>query len=342
MFFYKKIYNRRKPHRRTAPVIRRLALAGLASLALCSLAPPALAQGNYPHRPIRLVVPFAPGGGSDVAGRLAAQCMAPKLGQTVVVENRAGAGGTIGMEAVAKAPADGYTLAFLTTSSAVLNVFLYPKLNFDIRRDFQTVGEVGRSPSVLAVRRGLATDVAGLRAAGGRSGGLTYGSGGNGTVPHLAGTMLGQALGVETTHVPLRGAGPALTAVVAGQVDVLLESVPVMLGQIQEGLARALAVASPRRDPLLPHVPTTTEAGLPGFEIENWYGLFAPARVPAPIVETLARALREGLAEPACQARMRDLGLSGGTSDPAAFRAYWQAELDRWGPIVAASGARVD
>jgi tripartite-type tricarboxylate transporter receptor subunit TctC len=323
-------------------VTRRLTLACLAGLVLCAFAPPVLAQGNHPQRPIRLIVPFAPGGGSDVAGRLAAQCMTPKLGQTVVVENRGGAGGTIGMEAVAKGPADGYTLAFLTTSSAVLNVFLYRNLNFDIRRDFQAVGEVGRSPSVLAVRRGLATDVAGLRAAGRRSGGLTYGSGGNGTVPHLAGAMLGQALGVETTHIPFRGSGPALTAVVAGQVDVLLESVPVMLGQVQEGLVRPLAVASPRRDPLLPDVPTTAEAGLPGLGIENWYGVFAPSRVPASVVETLAGALRAGLAEPACQARLHEMGLSGGTSDPAAFRAYWQAELDLWGPIVAASGAQMD
>lgn len=321
---------------------RRLALAGLAGLALLALAPSALAQGAYPQRPIRLVVPFAPGGGSDVAGRLAAQCMGPKLGQTIVVENRGGAGGNIGMEAVVKSPADGYTLGFLTTSTAVVNVFLYQNLNFNIRQDFQPVGEVGRSPSVLGVRRGLATDLAGLRAAGARSGGLTYGSGGNGTVPHLAGTILGRALGVEMTHVPFRGAGPALTAVVAGQVDILMESVPVMLGQIQAGLVVPLAVASPRRDPLLPNVPTTAEVGLQGMEIENWYGVFAPSGVPASIVETLARALREGLADPACQTRMTELGLVRGTADPVAFRAYWQAELDRWGPVVAASGARVE
>ncbi len=323
-------------------MIRRLVVAVLVGLGIPCLGPAASAQTDYPQRPIRLVVPFAPGGGSDVAGRLAAQCMMPKLGQTIVVDNRGGAGGTIGMDSVAKAPPDGYTLAFLTTSSAVLNIFLYPKLGFDIRRDFQPVGEVGRSPSVLAVRRGIAEDVAGLRAAGKRLGGLTYGSGGNGTVPHLAGTVLGRALDVETTHVPFRGAGPALTAVVACQVDILMEAIPVMLGQIQEGLVRPLAVASPRRDPLLPNVPTTAEAGLPGLEIENWYGVFAPSAVPGPIVRTLAGALRAGLAEPGCQTRLRELGLAAGTSDPAAFRAYWEAEIERWGPIVASSGARVD
>ena len=321
---------------------RTLLAAAAAGLAGTGDARRAPAQARWPERPVRLVVPFAPGGGSDVAGRLAAQCMAPHLGQPVVVDNRSGAGGTIGTEAVAKAAPDGYTLALLTTSSAVLNVFLYRRLGFDIRRDLAAVAEVGRSPSVVAVRRDLATDVRELRKVAARNRGLTYGSGGNGTVPHLAGTLLGSALGVEVTHVPFRGSGSALTALISGQTDVLIESVPVLLGQIQDGSVRPLLVAAEQRDPLLPAVPTAAEAGLPGFEIENSYGVFAPARTPAAVQDAVAAALRTGLAEPACSQRLRETGIHPGAADPASSGAYWRSELARWAPVVAASAVAID
>jgi tripartite-type tricarboxylate transporter receptor subunit TctC len=320
---------------------RRAWLRGLAlALAASAFAAPASAQ-TYPERPVRLIVPFSPGGGSDVAARIAAQCMGGPLGQTVVVENRPGAGGTLGTEQLVRAAPDGHTLGLLTTSSAVLNVFLYPRLSFDMRTSLAGIAEVGRSPSVFAVRRGLAEDLAGLRAAGARAG-LTFSSGGNGTGPHLAGTMLGRALGVEVTHVPFRGSGQALTAVVAGQVDFIIEAISVLLPQVQDGTVKAVALAGSRRDPLLPQLPTTAEIGLPGLEVENFYALFAPARTPPAVLTTVASALQRGLAAPDCQRRLGELGIGPGTTEPAAFASFWQAELDRWGPIVARSGAQVE
>jgi tripartite-type tricarboxylate transporter receptor subunit TctC len=326
---------------RWAAGVARLLPSAAVALIL-GLAPGARAQqAIWPDKPIRLIIPFAPGGGSDVAGRIAAQCMSGPLGQTVVVDNRAGAGGTIGTEAVVRSPADGYTLTLLTNSSAVLNVFLYKKLPFDIRRDLVAVAEIGRSPAVLAVRKGLANNFEELRAAARRSE-LTYGSGGNGTAPHLAGTLLARALGVEMTHVPFRGSGPALTALISNQVDMILESPSVLLGQIQDGSVRALLVAATEREPLLPEVPTAREAGLLNFTIDNWYGVFAPAGTPAPVVATVAKALQTGLQQPNCSARLRDLGIRPGSTSADQFTAYWKAELDRWGPIVASSGASLD
>jgi tripartite-type tricarboxylate transporter receptor subunit TctC len=333
---------RRRTARSRLAKLARLLHCAVTALTLSAAASSAEAQrASWPDKPIRLIIPFAPGGGSDVAGRVAAQCMSGPLGQTVVVDNRAGAGGTIGTEAVIRSPADGYTLTLLTNSSAVLNVFLYKKLSFDIRRDLVAVAEVGRSPAVLTVRKGLASNYAELQAAARRSE-LTYGSGGNGTAPHLAGTLLAKAIGVEMTHVPFRGSGPALTALISGQVDLILESPSVVLGQVQDGSARALLVAAPERDPLLPEVPTSREAGLANFSIENWYGVFAPAGTPEPVVSTVAKALQTGLQQPGCSARLRELGIRPGSSGPAEFDAYWKAELDRWGPIVANSGASVE
>jgi tripartite-type tricarboxylate transporter receptor subunit TctC len=314
--------------------------AALGGLALLFGAGVATAQ-TTPDRPVRLIVPFAPGGGSDVAARVAAQCMAGPLGQSVVVENRAGAGGTIGTEAVMRAAPDGTTIGLLTTSSAVLNVYLYPRLGPEIRRGLVGIAEVGRSPSVFAVRRQLPNELAALRTAFGR-GGFTFGSGGNGTGPHLAGTMLARALNAEGTHIPYRGSGQAMTALVAGEIDVLIEAISVLLPQVQDGQVRAVALAGSKRDPLLPNLPTTAEIGLPGLEVENFYALFAPAQTPAPVLETLAGALQRGLATPACERRLADLGIGTGTQTPSAFAAYWQAELDRWGPIVARSGAQVE
>ncbi|MFC0389663.1 Bug family tripartite tricarboxylate transporter substrate binding protein [Muricoccus vinaceus] len=330
------------------PIRRRHLGAALATAAAALGSRPGLAQSRWPDRPIRLIVPFAPGGGSDIGGRIAAQALGLHLAPpgeaarvSVVVENRPGAGGTIGTEAVVRSPPDGHSLALLTNSSAVMNVFLYKHLSFDIRRDLVAVAEVGRSRCMVAVRPGLAGNLDELRAAARRSS-LTYGSGGNGTAPHLAGVLLAQALGAEMTHVPFRGSGPALTAVVSGQVDVMVESVTVLLGMAQANQIRPILVADRERDPLLPAVPTAAELGLPGYEIENWSGLFAPARTPFPIVQALSDALAKGFADPEIAQRLRDLGQRKVTATPAAFDAFWKGELTRWGPVVAASGATLD
>jgi tripartite-type tricarboxylate transporter receptor subunit TctC len=323
---------------------RRGLLAAAAGLLALVSGEPASAQGSYPDRPIRLIVPFAPGGGSDIVARITAACMSTGLGQQVVVENRAGAGGTIGADAVAKAAPDGYTLVLHTLSSAVLNVFLYNRLPYDPRRDFVPVAEIGRAPNILAVRRDLpARSVAELLDLARREPGrINYGSGGNGTIVHLSAVLLANMANIALTHVPFRGGGPSMNALVAGQVDMMIDAVPVLLPQVREGSVRALAVTSPERVGLLPDVPTVAESGLAGYETQNWYGIYAPGRTPRPVIDRLATEVARVVADPDCGRRLVDLGVNLVGSGPDAFRAHWERELEVWGPIIRASGARLD
>lgn len=303
-----------------------------------------VSQAEYPERPIRVIVPFAAGGGGDVVGRIGAACISQRLGQPVVVENRPGAGGTIGTDVVTKAAPDGYTLGLLSLSSGVLNGSLYQHLPYDLRRDLAAVTEVGRVPNVITVRQSLPVrDVSGLIAyARAQPGRVTYGSGGAGTIVHLATVLLGQRTSIELTHVPFRGAAPALNAVIAGQVDLLIAELPTLLGQIRDGSIRALAVTAPHRADALPDVPTAAEAGLPDFDMPNWFGFFAPAATPTAAIRRVAEAMAAAVADPACRDRMLPLGIEPTGSDPATFTAFWHRELDHWGPIVRASGAVVD
>ena len=329
----------RRMRRRRLPSL----LAGL--LGAAALAGPAMAQAPaWPTRPVRMIIPYAPGGGADIVGRILGQCMTQGLGQGVVVENRAGAGGTIGTDAAAKAAPDGYTVILHTLSSIVLNNFLYARLPYDPLRDFAPVSEVGRAPNVLVVRKDLpARDLGGFLALARREpSALSYGSGGNGSVPHLAAVLLADRARFEAVHVPFRGGGPALGALLAQQVDFVLDAVPVMLPQLREGMIRALAVTSPERVALLPDVPTVAEAGVPGYATQNWYGLFAPARTPAPIVARLAAEVARVTADPDCRRRLVELGVEPVGSDTAAFAAQWQSELRTWEPVVRASGVRLD
>jgi tripartite-type tricarboxylate transporter receptor subunit TctC len=304
----------------------------------------AAAAARYPDRPVRMVVPFAPAGTADIVARLVAQCMAPGLGQPVVVENRAGAGGTVGSEAVAKAAPDGYTLALHTVSSAVLNSFLYRRLPYDARRDFSAVSQVGQSPNVLVVRPGLPANsvrelIALLKREPGR---YSYGSSGNGTILHLSAALFATMAGVEATHVPYRGAGPALNDLLAGQVDFMIDVIPALLPHIQEGRLRALGVSTAERVPLLPEVPTIAEAALPGYETYIWHGLFAPARTPRPVVDRVAAEAVKAVNDPDCRRRMVELGVDPVGSGPAEFEAFWDRQIAYWGPVVRASGATLD
>ena len=327
--------------------MRRHAAVALPLLLLAAALPPLAAPrpvAAYPDRAIRLVVPFAPGGGTDVVARVAAQCMSAGLGQSVVIDNRAGAGGTIGTDLVAKSPPDGYTLAALTLSSAVLNAHLYQRLPFDMRRDLAAISEIGRSPNILAVRRDLpARDLAGLIAhARANPGRITYGSGGNGTIVHLSTVLFANTAGAELTHVPFRGGGPAMQALVAGQIDLMIDSLPVLMQQVRDGSIRGLAVTAPRRVDAFPDLPTVAESGLPGYATQNWFGLFAPARTPRPVIHRLAAEVARVVADPDCRRRLIDLGVEPVGSDPAAFTAFWESELAYWGPVVRASGATVE
>jgi tripartite-type tricarboxylate transporter receptor subunit TctC len=305
--------------------------------------PQALAQG-YPDRPIRMIIPFAAGGGTDVVGRVAALCMGPSLGQQIVVDNRAGAGGTIGTDLAAKAPADGYTVTVLTTSTAVINPFLYERLPFDTRRDFAAVSEIGRSPNVVAIRPGhpardLAAFLADARA---RPEQVTYGSGGNGTIVHLSALLLANMAGARMQHVPFRSGTQALQAVMSNQVDLIVDSLPVVLAQVRDGSVRGIAVTSAARLPQLPDLPTVQESGLAGYETHNSFGLFVPVRTPRPIVDRLSAEVGRLTRDPTCRARLTEMGVDPIGSSPEEFTAVWDRELARWGPIVRASGAKVE
>jgi tripartite-type tricarboxylate transporter receptor subunit TctC len=319
----------------------------LLAVLLCSLCvaapPPARAadpEPNYPSRPIKMIVPFAAGGTADIIARMVARYMPDELGQPVVVDNRGGSGGIIGSDMVAKAPADGYTIALHTLSSAVINSSLYKSLPFDIRRDFAPVILLVSSPLILVVHpsvpaQNLKELIALLRANPNR---YSYASSGSGTITHLSAELFRGQAQVEITHVPYRGAGPAVIDLVAGHVHMMIDAPPGVLGHIRAGALRPLGV-TPQRLAQLPDLPTLAEAGLPDYRSYIWQGIYAPARTPEPIIQRLYRAALASLDHPETKARMADLGLDRVAAPPAEFAAFWDKELAFWGPIVRASGA---
>lgn len=318
----------------------------IALLVACAtaLAAPAAAQGGFPERPIRMVVPFAAGGAADIVSRLVAQGMAEDLGQPVVVENRGGSGGVIGSQAALTAPADGYTIVFHTASSAVLNVALYRNLPFDMRRSFVPVSLVGLVPNIIVVNprlpaANLREFVEHVRRNPGR---VTYASSGPGTIVHLSGHMLAGLIGVEMVHVPYRGSGPALNDLIAGTVDMMVDTLPPYVAMVREGRVRALAMATRTRSPAMPEVPTAEEAGLPGYESYNWHAVFATVGTPTPVVARLERAARAAVASPAIRQRLVDVGVDprGGSAEELA--AFWDAQLALWIPVARSSGATAD
>ena len=305
---------------------------------------PAWAQAPYPDRPIRMVIPFAPGGAADVVGRVVAQGMAEDLGQPVVVENRGGSGGVIGSQAALQSPADGYTIVFHTLSSAVLNAGLYRNLPFDMRRAFAPVGLVGTIPNIVVVNprvqaRTLEDLIALMRANPGR---MTYASSGPGTIVHLSGHMLASMAGAQMVHVPYRGSGPALADLVAGTVDVMVDTLPPYIALVREGRVRALAMATRDRSPALPDVPTAQEAGLPGYETYNWHAVFVVTGTPAPVVARLERAVRHAVTAPAGRQRLTDLGVNPSGAGAAELERFWDQQLGIWIPIIRASGATAE
>ncbi|MDR0225504.1 MAG: tripartite tricarboxylate transporter substrate binding protein [Burkholderiaceae bacterium] len=308
--------------------------AGLAALA------PA-AEAAFPSRPITLVVPFAPGGGTDSIARDIAKNMGERLGQPVVVDNRGGAGGAIGAAAVAKAPADGHTLLF-ATSTFITNAAVESRLPYDPLKDFAPVAMIGRGPLLLVASREVgATSVPQLVAAArARPQGLNYCSAGNGSINHLAGEMFRQRAGLELTHVPFKGSGPATVELLAGRVDLFFATVPTILSQVREGRVPLLAVTSARRSPLFPDTPTVAEAGLPGFEVGTWWGVLAPSRTPAPVIDALHRAINEAAAAEPVPGRLEHEGASALRLTPAAFGEELRKELALWRGIAARSGLR--
>jgi tripartite-type tricarboxylate transporter receptor subunit TctC len=317
-----------------------LALAAGAA-ALPTVARIAWAQA-YPTRPVTLVAGFAPGGGVDVTARLIGQWLSERLGQQFVIENRPGAGGNIATEAVVRALPDGYTLLLVTAANAI-NATLYKKLNFNFIRDIAPVASIMRYPYVMVVNpsvpaKSVPEFIAYAKANPGK---LNMASPGNGTGPHIAGELFKMMAGVDMVHVPYRGAGPSLTNLIGGQVQVTFESMPASMGYIRAGTLCALAVTTTRRSEAVPDIPTVAEF-VPGYEASSWYGVGAPKATSAEIVEKLNKEINAGLADPKIKARLADLGGNVLALSPADFGELIADETEKWGKVIRAANIKAE
>jgi tripartite-type tricarboxylate transporter receptor subunit TctC len=315
--------------------------AGLAAAALLSA--PAMGQ-DFPAKPVRIIVPFAAGGGVDILTRTLAQHMGELLRQPVLVDNRTGAGGNVGVEAAAKAPADGYTLVMATTGTHTINPGLYRQLPFDAERDFKPVTLIASVPNLLVVNPAVpARTVKELvDLAKSKPGQLSFASFGNGTSNHLSGEMLKSLAGINVLHVPYKSATQAVTDLIAGQTAFAFVNTPLALPQARAGKLRALAVTGARRSAATPEFPTMSEAGVPGFVVESWYGLMAPAGTPDAAVTRLREAALTALAKPEVREFFAKQGADVETSTPAEFAARIRTEKAHWSEVIKASGARID
>lgn len=321
------------------PIGRRALALAVASTAAMALARPSLAQAQ----PIRLVVPFAPGGTTDLVARILAQAMGDRLGQTFLVENRAGAGATVGSQQVAQAAPDGQTLLMSNIASQGIAPTLYRTLRYDALRDFVHIGLIVESPSVwVANPRFPAKTLAEVAAAAKPDGpGVDIASSGSGSSNHLLIVQFGRLTGAKVNHVPYRGAGPAMTDVIAGVVPVMSDSLPSSVAHLKQASVRPLAMSSTARHPLFPDVPTFREQGV-DLVSTSWFGLSAPAGTPAPVTQRLAAALRATLADPAVVTRFAEFGGTAGSGNPEDYTSFIKSQIDYWAPIVRASGAQVD
>jgi tripartite-type tricarboxylate transporter receptor subunit TctC len=326
---------------------RRTLLLAAAVLAAVRMAPSRAQQAppaTSAPRPVRLVVPFPAGGPTDAIARLLAGPMGAGLGQAVVVENRAGAGGTVGADAAARAEPDGNTIVVTSVATHGIGPALFPRLPYDPLRDFASIGVIHASPLVVAVHPSVsAGDLAGLlRLARERPGEVGYATSGNGTSPHAAGEMLAAAAGIRLQHVPYRGSAPAIVDVLAGTVPVLIDNLISTVGHIRAGRLRALAVTTESRAPLLPEVPTVAEQGFPGFAASSWMALSAPTGTPEAALARLNAALNEALRRPEVREGMLALGAAPVGGGSAAMDAFVRAELAKWAEVVRASGMRAE
>ena len=299
--------------------------------------------GSYPTKSIRLVVPFAPGGSNDIMARLIGQKFSEMLGQQVVIDNRAGASGIIGTDIAAKAPADGYTLLMMSLTFAV-NPSLFRKLPYDTEKDLVPVTLLATAPLMLVVHpsvpaKSVQEFIAYARTNPAK---LNFGSGGLGTTPHLAGEMLKMMAKLQMTHVPYKGGGPALADLMGGQIQLMLENIPSTLPLAKSGKLRALAVSGLKRSPLVPDLPTLDEAGLKGYEIVGWNGLFAPAGTQSNIIAHLHGQTVRLLAQPDVKERLATLGAEGVGNTPDQFRGFVKAEITKWARVVKEAGLKVE
>ncbi|WP_228403845.1 MULTISPECIES: tripartite tricarboxylate transporter substrate binding protein [Diaphorobacter] len=320
---------------------------GACTLAAAGLLPAAaMAQpdAQWPAKPIKWVVPFPPGGAMDVIARTLGEKAGRTLGQPFVIENRPGAGGNIGADAVAKSPADGYTI-MITSIGMATNKALYPRLSYDPVKDFAPISLLAIVPNVLVVNTAKTTDksVADVVAHAKRDPGkLTYASAGNGTSIHLAGEVFASMAGLNLLHVPYKGSGPAVTDMLGGQVDLMFDSITSARPHIQAGKLRALGVTSAKRSATLPDVPTIAEAGVPGYEVSPWFAVFAPAGTPAAIVNKINAALIDAMKQPDTVAKFETIGAEPIGTTPQQLATHLDKELARWGALIKERNIRMD
>ena len=312
------------------------------ALAALALAVGGAGAQDFPTRPVKILVPQTPGGASDALARIVAQKLSEKWGQPVVVENRAGAGGNVGMEVVANAPADGYTLLMSYVGTHAINGALYKKLPFDPEKDFAPVATLATLPFVMVAKAGAAFKTVPDVTAAARKNPLTYGSAGNGSVNHLVGEMFNTAAGVKLTHVPYRGAAPAMQDLMGGQINLVFTSLPSVAGAIKNGTLHPIAVTSAKRAASFSNIPTIAEAGYKDFDVNPWFGLFAPARVPAGIVQKINADVNEVVKSRDVVDKFAAQGAEPYLTTPQEFAAVLKADIDKWGRVVKASGASMD
>jgi tripartite-type tricarboxylate transporter receptor subunit TctC len=299
---------------------------------------------DFPNRPIRLVVTFPPGGSADAVVRLLVPRLNEKLGQPVVVDNKPGAGGNVGLSLVAKTPGDGYTLGLGAAGALTANVNLYAQMPFDPVKDFKPVGMVAATPFVIVGHPsiGARTQRELIALAKAKPGTLSIGHGGNGTAMHLSAALFAQMADVKLVEVPYRGSGPAALDAMAGQIPLALVDLPASLQQIKAGKLVAFAVTSAQRVPMLPDVPTVAEAGLPGYDSTGWFGVVAPAGTPAPVVARLNAEINAALGDEQIKASIRNLGAEPAPTSSEAFEAYIQSETKKWAKVIQAAHIRLD
>ena len=311
------------------------------AVVMAGLTGPAYAQ-SYPDRPIRLLVPFTPGGGTDILARIVAQKMAENMGQPIVVDNRPGANTLVATEAVVRSPPDGYTL-ILQTNNLAANPTLYRgKMSFDTVKDLVPVSLVAGNPHVLVVNPSVpVNDLKEFIAlAKAKPGTITFASAGSGTVNHLTGELLKQLAGIDMIHVPYKGSGSVMPDLLGGHVNALFAAMPTVTGYIKEKKLRAIAVTTPKRFRGLPDVPTIAELGYPGYDFSSWFGILAPAGTPKPVIDRLQSEVAKALKDPGVQSRLGDYEIFGSTAEE--FGVFIKAEIEKTGKLIQASGAKVD
>ncbi|HET9205038.1 MAG TPA: tripartite tricarboxylate transporter substrate binding protein [Burkholderiaceae bacterium] len=323
---------------------RRGLLGSLAALGAGTAWPWARAQEVYPSRPVRLVVPFTPGGVTDSSGRVVADFLGKRLGQQVVVDNKPGASGNIGTAQVVNAAPDGYTLLLAFDGTMVINPHVFAKVPFDTMKDFAPVGKIGNATLILVAHPDVPAKTLQelIALSKTRTGGLAYGTSGIGGTPHVAGEMLAQRTGAKLEHVPYKGGGQAMTDVMGGAIPLVYTAVAGAQGHVKAGKLKAIAVSSAKRSGSLPDVPTFIESGVPDFVADSWVGLLAPGKTPAPILTRLNSELNAVLNDPALQERLATLGIEATPGSPEQFRDQMQRDLAAYGPIVKSAGIKVE